>query len=419
MISFCGASGRAATVQVVVSMNELISVTEAEALIARQMPSYGSERVALDAAVGRILHGPIRAERDQPPFDRVMMDGIALRWSESLPSSFALCGTQLAGMPAQTLVNEDSCIEVTTGAMLPDGCDCIVPVEQTVRDGESYVLAAGYRPTRGQFIHARGSDCVIEALLLDVGSRIGAPEMAVLAANGMAEVEVACVPSVAVIATGDELVDVGAPLGEGQIRRSNDRALAAALRARGFDRVALSQVADDLAATIATLGALLAQHQVLILSGGVSMGQRDHVPAALDALGVRRIFHRIAQRPGKPMWFGIGPQGQAVFALPGNPVSALVCAIRYVMPALLASMGAIPEPPQHICLDSAVDTNPSLTCFVPAYVQHDSSGRAMAHPVPSRTSGDFSSLPRTHGFVQLPPGRNVAVAGTAAAFYRW
>jgi len=400
-------------------MNELISVAEAEALIARHMPSFGSEWVALDDAAGRILRQPIHAERDQPPFDRVMMDGIALRWSASLPRSFTLSGVQLAGMAAQTLVDEDSCIEATTGAMLPDGCDCIVPVEQTRRDGDRYVLAEGYQPAHRQFIHARGSDCGIHALLLDAGIRIGAPEMAVLAANGATDVEVAIVPSVAMVATGDELVDVGAALGEGQIRRSNDRALAAALRTRGFHRVALSQVADDLDATIATLDALLAAHQVLILSGGVSMGQRDHVPAALDALGVRRVFHRIAQRPGKPMWFGIGPQGQAVFALPGNPVSALVCAIRYVMPALLASMGAVTEPLEHVCLDAAVDINANLTCFVPAHVQHDSSGRALAHPVPSRTSGDFSSLPRTHGFVQLSPGQNMAVAGMAAPFYRW
>ena len=405
--------------QVIASMSELISVAEAEALIARHMPAFGSERMALDAAVGRILREPIHAERDQPPFDRVMMDGIAMRWSESLPRSFPLRGVQLAGMAAQTLVAEGSCIEVTTGAMLPEDCDCIVPVEQTRRDGDRYVLIEGYWPARGQFIHARGSDCAADAPLLGAGIRIGAPEMAVLAANGVVTVEVASVPSVAVIATGDELVDVGALLGEGQIRRSNDRALAAALHSRGFGRVALSQVADDLSATTSMLGALLAEHPVLILSGGVSMGQRDHVPAALDALGVRRVFHRIAQRPGKPMWFGIGSQGQAVFALPGNPVSALVCAIRYVMPALLASMGAATESLQHVCLAAATDTNAALTCFVPAHVQHDASGRAMAHPVPSRTSGDFSSLPHTHGFVQLPPGHAIAVAGTAAAFYRW
>ncbi|MDE2154392.1 MAG: molybdopterin molybdotransferase MoeA [Xanthomonadaceae bacterium] len=399
-------------------MSELTSVAEAEDLIARHMPAFGSEPVALAEAGGRVLRQCVHAERDQPPFDRVMMDGVAVRWRRPLPRSFSVAGVQLAGMAAQTLADDDGCLEVTTGAMLPDGCDCVIPVEQTHRDGDRCVLADSCTPVRGQFIHPRGADCRAGASLLDAGMRLDAPAMAVLAANGIAEVEVAMLPSVAVIATGDELVGVAAPLGEGQIRRSNDRALAAALHSRGFHRVALSQVADDLAATTGMLAASLAAHQVLILSGGVSMGQRDHVPAALDALGVRRVFHRIAQRPGKPMWFGIGPQQQAVFALPGNPVSALVCGIRYVLPALLAAIGARRAPAEQVCLDAAVDSHAGLTCFVPVRVQSDSSARAMAHPVPVRTSGDFSSLPRTDGFVQLPPGR-AAAAGDVVAFHRW
>jgi len=185
-------------------MSELISVAEAEALIARHMPAFGSERVTLAEAGGRVLRQRVHAERDQPPFDRVMMDGVALRWRQPLPRSFSVTGVQLAGMAAQTLAGDDGCLEVTTGAMLPDGCDCVIPVEQTRRDGDRYVLAVGCTPVRGQFIHPRGSDCTAGAPLLDVGMRLDAPAMAVLAANGIAEVEVAMVPSVAVIAIGDE-----------------------------------------------------------------------------------------------------------------------------------------------------------------------------------------------------------------------
>ncbi len=399
-------------------MSELISVAQAEALIARHMPAFGSERVALQDAGGRVLRQSVHAECDQPPFDRVMMDGIAIRWGESLPRRFALAGVQLAGMTAQWLADHETCFEVTTGAVLPRGCDCVIPVEQTRREGDRYVLVDGYAPIRSQFIHPRGSDCTAGAPLLDVGRRLQAPEMAVLAANGIFEVSVASVPSIAVIATGDELVATDAPLGEGQIRRSNDLALATALRSRGFHRVALSQVADDLIATRDALDALLSAHQVLVLSGGVSVGQRDYVPAALEALGVQRVFHRIAQRPGKPMWFGIGAQGQAVFALPGNPVSALVCAIRYVLPALQAAMGEQAEPVDQVCLDAPVDTHSALTCFVPVQIQLDAHARTIAHPLPVRTSGDFSTLPRTRGFVQLPPGP-AAVAGSVASFYRW
>jgi molybdopterin molybdotransferase len=164
--------------------------------------------------------------------------------------------------------------------------------------------------------------------LLEPGVRLRAPELAVLAANGVAEVEVASIPSVAIIATGDELADVDQSLAEGQIRRSNDRALAAALASRGFDDLLLTRVADDLAATTRTLDGLLASRQVLVLSGGVSVGQRDYVPEALRALGVRQVLHRIAQRPGKPMWFGIGPQGQVVFGLPGNPAVGSVASFH-------------------------------------------------------------------------------------------
>ena len=400
-------------------MSELLSVADAEQLIRQAMPSFGSERVALDVATGRVLRQVVRAERDQPPFDRVMMDGIAIAMGAGSRGRFRQDGLQLAGMVQQTLDDADACIEVTTGAMLPRGCDTIIPVEQTQRDGEYYLLAEGYMPTPGQFVHPRGSDCRMGDMLLEPGVRLHAPEVAVLAANGVAEVEVTVVPSVTVIATGDELVGVDQPLLEGQIRGSNDRALAAALRARGFDNVQLARVADDLAATTAALAELLRTRQVLVLSGGVSVGQRDYVPEALRALGVRQVLHRIAQRPGKPMWFGVGPQGQVVFALPGNPVSALVCASRYLLPALQSATGQVAQSPTWVSLESALDRHAALTLFVPVRVHHDATGRVIASPLPPGTSGDFSLLPRTHGFVELPSGLTGAPAGTVVAFYRW
>ncbi|MEO8999782.1 MAG: molybdopterin molybdotransferase MoeA [Rhodanobacter sp.] len=400
-------------------MSELLSVADAEQLIRQAMPVFGCERVALDMAAGRVLRQVVRAERDQPPFDRVMMDGIAIAASSSGQRRFRQCGLQLAGMTQQTLDDPDACMEVTTGAMLPRGCDTVVPVEQTRRDEGYYVLADSCTPTIGQFVHPRSSDCRLGDVLLEPGMRLRGPEIAVLAGNGVAVVEVAAMPSVTIVATGDELASVDQPLLEGQIRGSNDRALAAALRTRGFADVQLARVADDLAATRTTLAGLLQTRQVLVLSGGVSVGQRDYVPEALRMLGVRQVLHRIAQRPGKPMWFGIGPQGQVVFALPGNPVSALVCAMRYLLPALQSATGLIAESPVPVCLESGVDSNATLTFFVPVRVHHDAAGRAMATPLPPGTSGDFSSLPRTHGFVELLPGSTSAPAGTVADFYRW
>lgn len=399
-------------------MDALISVAEAHDRISRHMPVFGTERVGLDRATGRVLRQTVRAERDQPPFDRVMMDGIAISGSRESLRSFFPAAQQFAGMASQQLVDPDHCIEVSTGAMLPRGAHTVIPIEQTRRDGERFVLADGYEPKQGQFIHLRGADCHEGEVLLEPGLSLGATAVAVLAANGVAEVEVAAVPSVAIIATGDELAGVDQLLAEGQIRRSNDRALAAALRSRGFDHLQLSNVADNLVATTQSLAELLQTCQVLVLSGGVSMGQHDFVPEALRALGVRKVFHGIAQRPGKPMWFGIGPEGQAVFALPGNPLSVLVCAFRHVLPALQSASGLRAEPVMTARLASSVATHPALTCFVPAQMHHDERGCAIARPMPAGTSGDFSRLPHTHGFVQLAPGI-IADAGSTADFYPW
>ena len=438
-------------------MKNLLSVAEAEQRIHAHMPSFGTERVPLDAAAGRVLRQTVQAERDQPPFDRVMMDGIAIAAAFSSPCEagggregvellpfrskatppqpspalqgreqssiawrrFRPTGLALAGMTEQVLDDPRACIEVTTGAMLPRGCHSVIPVEQTRREGESFVLIDGYEPAPGQFIHPRGADCREGEILLRSGMRLRAPEVAVLAAHGVAQVKVAKRPTVTIVATGDELREVDQPLAPGQIRRSNDRVLAAALAARGFDDVARTWIPDDLNIATQTLAGLLATRQVLVLSGGVSVGQRDFVPATLQALGVQEVLHGIAQRPGKPMWFGIGPQGQVIFALPGNPVSALVCAVRYLLPALERAIGLSATAPVKVVLTDAVATLPSLTRFVPVELRHDDDGRAMAQPQPDRTSGDFSSLPQTHGVVELAPAAGVAPAGTVAALYRW
>jgi len=401
-------------------MPELCSVAEAERRIRERLPRFASERVRLDAAAGRVLCETVRAERDQPPFDRVMMDGIAIAPGDGARRSFVVAGRQVAGASGIALDDPAACIEVATGAMLPRGCDCVVPVEQTRRDGDCVTLLETCAPKPRQFIHARGSDCRQGDEVLAPGLRLDAPAIGVLAANGICEVEVASLPSIAVVSTGDELADVeqGA-LGDAQIRRSNDRALAAALHGRGYANVQRVNVRDDLDATIACLGEMLAEHDVLVLSGGVSVGQRDFVPEALRALGVDNVLHKIAQRPGKPMWFGIGPQQQIVFALPGNPLSVLVCAARYLLPALEHASGLAPRAPERVALVAEANTHAEFNCFVPVRVHHDDDGRALATPLTVATSGDFSVLPGSDGIVELAPSSQKAPAGTVATLYRW
>jgi molybdopterin molybdotransferase len=306
-----------------------------------------------------------------------------------------------------------------TGAVLPAGCDTVIAVEQTRRQGAHVTLVPDCQPQSGQFIHRRGSDCGAGDILIDSGARLRAPGIAVVAANGYAQLEVAREPGVAILGTGDELVAVDAPVAAWQIRRSNDRALAAMLAGRGLGDIRLQPVADDLPALRSAIGHQLQTRDVLILSGGVSMGQRDHVPEVLRELGVECVFHKIAQRPGKPMWFGIGPRGQAVFALPGNPVSVLVCAARYVLPALLEAMGRQPSPPEQVVLASPIARAAPLTWFVPVTLRQDPDGTRSALPQPQPTSGDFSRLSQTDGIVELPAAVQQFPAGFRADYYPW
>ena len=367
----------------------MLTPSQAEKLIGEHMACLPIESLPVGYSAGAILRENVYAERDQPPFDRITMDGIALSSSAVRAGQrrLRILGLQAAGDPPLTLDSATGCIEAMTGAMLPVGCDAVVPVEQiTVQDGYA-TLEDGLQVEPGQNIHHRGSDQRQGALLLRAGVQLEAPDIAVAAA---------------------ELGYVRDPL-------------AASLRRRGFQRVADDHIVDDAQVLQARLKRHLNTYEVLILSGGVSMGKLDLVPAALAACGVQQVFHKIAQRPGKPMWFGSAPNGSAVFALPGNPVSTLVCLARYVIPALSAAMGASPGAAgrDKIALAAPVTFNVPLAGFVPVRVETDDWGRPWALASPHNGSGDFAALAGTDGFVELPPGPNVYPKGFVTRLYRW
>jgi molybdopterin molybdotransferase len=332
---------------------------------------------------------------------------------------FYIQATQAAGAPPLKLARGENAIEVMTGAMLPHAADCVIPVEQyDVVDG-ILSLTATVASTPYHNVHRRGSDSRQGTLLLETGTLLRAPEIAVAASAGMARMRVSSQPAVMIISTGDELIEPGDPIADYQVRRSNAYAVAAALRRRGFGRIGDDHVLDDEDMLRERLTLHLTTHEVLILSGGVSMGKFDLVPKVLMQLGVQEVFHNIAQRPGRPMWFGIGPQGQAVFGLPGNPVSTLVCLIRYVIPAIAEAMGTRRVLPERLALAAPVTFQPPLTYFLPVAIEHDDWGRPWATPRPPNGSGDFLSLAGTDGFVELPPGPNTYPRGFVASVYRW
>ena len=376
------------------------------------------ESLPLTQAAGAVLRENIYAERDHPPFDRVAMDGIALLSSATGTGRLRVCATQNAGDPPGKLSDPESCIEIMTGAMLPQGCDAVVPVEQVRRTGE-YAEIGRKAVTPWQNVHRRGSDCQQGALLLSAGTRLSAPEVAIAAGAGMARLRVSAQPMIVVISTGNELVEPGEVIEPHQVRRSNAYGITAALRQHGFARVADDHVRDDEAELTERLSFHLHTHDVLILSGGVSMGKLDLVPKVLEKLGVTLVFHHIAQRPGKPMWFGVSQSGPAVFALPGNPVSTLVCLSRYVLPALRAAMGQASAEAPRIALTAPVEVKVPLAYYLPVKMKSDDWGRASAEPCPTNGSGDFTALAGTDGFVELPPGPQSFPKGFVARFFRW
>jgi molybdopterin molybdotransferase len=399
----------------------VLTPAEADALIGQHLQCLPIESLPLAQCAGAVLRENIYAERDQPPFDRVAMDGVALdggAFKEGV-RRFHIQATQAAGDPPLALASPSSCIEVMTGAVLPSGCDSVVPVEQlTIRSREAQ-LADDVRVEPWQNVHRRGSDSRQGNLLLSAGTRLRAPEVAIAASAGMARVRVSSEPMLAVISTGSELVEPGDPILAHQVRRSNAYGIVASLRQHGFQRVADDHIVDDAIELKRRLKFHLETHDVLVMSGGVSMGKLDLVPKVLDELGVHAVFHKVAQRPGKPLWFGVAGSGAAVFALPGNPVSSFVCLSRYVLPALSASLGQTPVAPEKMALGAPVTVNPPLTTFMPVRIDVDDWGRAWALPRPTNGSGDFTSLAGTDGFVELPPGPNTYPKGFVTRLHRW
>jgi len=397
-----------------------LTTAEASAAIRAAMPAADIEVVAIEKATGRILQQTVVAERDQPPFDRVTMDGIGFSFADFAAGTrkFPLQATQAAGDPALAL-ESGKCIEIMTGASLSTGADCIVPVERiTVTDG-SAEIEADYTAKQNQFIHPRASDHAKGAELLTSGTRVSAMDIAIIASCGLTEVEVSKAPTIRVISTGNELVPAGQAIEDHQIRMSNGPAMIAMLEQHGFENSEHDHIVDELEILKERIAEHLSNANVLILSGGVSMGKADYIPQVLEELGVDVIFHKISQRPGKPMWFGMGTEGQAVFALPGNPISALVCCRQYVIPALNAAAGLREAPPEFASLAQEFTFKPKLTCFLPVNLVSGVGGQALAMPVRTNTSGDFASLSGTAGFVELALEETTFPAGTGARLVRW
>jgi len=385
-------------------IHNMVLVEEAEKIILGHCQDYGAEFLPLDDCLGRVLAEDVVADRDLPPFDRVTMDGIAIRYEVFRRGirTFRIKATQAAGEEPIDITADDECIEIMTGAVLPPSTDTVVPYEEIDMAQSSATVKAG-DVIAGQNIHHRGKDKKQHEVLVETGTFITPAVITVASAVGKASLSVKKNPRVIIISTGDELVDIGDVPETFQVRRSNNYALRAGLQQYGVTSDML-HLPDDTATIEAQLGDCVRAYDVILLSGGVSMGKFDFVPEALEKLQVKKLFHKVRQRPGKPFWFGHYPGGALVFAFPGNPVATFLCFHRYFLPWLKASWGIDSRPPAAM-LDEDFTFPPLLQYFLQVRLRVDPRGQWLATPVEGHGSGDFANLLAADAFLELPVGR--------------
>jgi molybdopterin molybdotransferase len=393
----------------------LISVSKAEDLIHKALPASKSTAIPLTEANGYVLAMDIKAEHDYPPFDRITKDGIAITSANFTGEGqyMGLSGYAQAGKPQAVLEDASMVIEVATGAPLPLDTDAVIPYEEIEKQTDRVILNTK-QVYAGQNIHPQGSDSKKGTILIEKDAIIGSPEIAILGSNGIQSVSAYAKPCIAIVTTGDELVASDAKVKPHQLRRSNDVMLQAALQGHGFTNIHCSHMPDDAVQLHAEFVKVLNVADVVLISGGVSKGIYDLIPDVLKKLAVKKIFHGVRQRPGKPMWFG-KKADTLVFGLPGNPVSALTCALRYVVPTLKRISGYSKSLIDYKTLGEAVDVDVPFTVFLPVKANPNNE----VVPLPHNGSGDFTSLVDSSGFIELSSDTNQFYAGERYPFIPW
>lgn len=396
----------------------MITVEEALEIIFYHQVDFGTEKVPLNQANGKVLREPIAADRDFPPFDRVTMDGIAIHYEafKNGSRSFVVEGEAPAGTPMETLKETSQCLEVMTGAVLPQGTDTVIRYEDVeIKEGKAHILIEEIKFR--QNVHFQGIDRKEGDQILKEGILLGAAQLGVCATVGQNPVRVSRIPKTLIISTGDELVEVHETPAPHQIRKSNIAQLQALLADFKVTPDTL-HLTDDYEEILSKLKGAIDEYDLILLSGGVSKGKYDFLPKALSELSVEKLFHKIKQRPGKPFWFG--RKGDCfVFAFPGNPVSSFMCANRYLRPWLAECLRQNLQRPQFAKLAEEVAFKPDLTYFLEVQLRSNTKGVLEAHPVKGNGSGDLANLVDADAFIQLPQGRDVYEAGGVYPIWRY
>jgi molybdopterin molybdotransferase len=393
-------------------MTRLISVEDALALVLGRVPPPAADEVQgeIERSLGSVLFEDVVADADYPAWPRSKVDGYAVR-SADAPGDLHVVAEVPAGKAPGDRIARGEAARVFTGAAVPDGADAVVKQEDVRADGGRVALTARVEP--GANVTPRASECAKGAVVATRGTVITSGVAGVLASVGRAVVRVARRPSVVVLPTGSELVPVGETPPPGRIRNSNAPALAASMREYGARPATLPIAPDTRPALDDALKTAFANDPAIVLvTGGVSVGDYDLVPAALADAGAEKVFHGVSLQPGKPLWFGV--RGRTlVFGLPGNPVSALVNAALFVRPALRKMSGRADVVPETLAatLGGAVGPGAWRRRYVPAATSHDADGRLVATPVPFAGSGDVFGFSRADSLIVVPENAPRRTAG--------
>ena len=397
----------------------MITVEEANQLISAHTQDFGLESIPLEKGMGRVLREPIIADRDFPPYDRVTLDGIAIRYADyqSGTRSFKISGVAAAGAEKAALNAPDECLEIMTGAIMPDGLDTIIQYEHLEIKGGIASIQVD-EVSRQQNIHFKGLDRKQGDEVILPGKKIGSPEIGVCATVGKSQIQVSRLPKTLIISSGDELVEIDQTPEVHQIRRSNVYRIKTVLK-HYYIHADTAHLLDDYDTIVEKLKQYLDDYDLIILSGGVSKGKFDFLPKALEEVGVKKHFHRIAQRPGKPFWFGTKDE-VTVFAFPGNPVSSFMCVQQYFKSWLDQCLGLEPQSQSMAVLGNDVFFKPDLTYFHEVRLDYSEKGELVAYPIKGNGSGDLANLVDADAFIVLPRGKDHYLKGEVypVIFYR-
>ncbi|ANH80525.1 molybdopterin molybdenumtransferase MoeA [Niabella ginsenosidivorans] len=397
----------------------MITVEQAEKTIQSQLRHFGVEEVFYETALGRVLAEHLYADRDLPPFNRSTVDGIAIKFSTYNDGlrSFKIKATQAAGENPVTITAKDDCIEIMTGAALDDSADTVIRYEDIdIADGIATIKNIEIK--KGQNIHLRGKDKKQGDVVANAGRIITPPLTGLAAAVGKTKLWVKKLPRTVIITTGDELVNAEETPTPYQLRRSNGTVIKSVLEKYKIN-AQLQHWKDDAELISNQLARCLSNYDVLLMSGGVSMGKFDHVPQVLEELGVEKLFHKVQQRPGKPFWFGTQGNRTLVFAFPGNPVSVFMCLHRYFIPWLENTLGIQSQLQGYAVLQKDIYFPYPLQYFAQVKLDTSHQGLWQATPVDTNGSGDFSNLIYTDAFIELPLEKNEFKKGEVYKVWRY